>query len=173
MASSSTPASGSSVQPPWWREWLKPIVVVAVISLLVGALTLVTNIGVATLQSLKADIRAGNAQLTEEVKDVRREVKDLREEVKASEARLREEIKASEARQRQDLKEVRAELKADNKALREELKADNQALREELKADNQELRTELKADNRAVGERLDRVFEGLLADKSEQATLRK
>ena len=119
------PAPASSVQSSWWREWLKPIVVVAVISVLVGSVTLVANVGAAAFQSLKADIRDGNAQLHEEIRasnaQLREEIRGVREELKASEARLREEIKASEARQRQDLREVRTELKVDNQVLAKRL----------------------------------------------------
>ena len=137
------PASAPSVPLFWWREWLKPIVVVAVISVLIGSVTLVANVWAAAFQSLKADIRDGNAQLHEEIRasnaqlreeirisnaqlheeirGVREEIRDVREEIKASEARLREEVKASEARQRQDLREVRAELKVDNQVLAERL----------------------------------------------------
>ena len=79
---------------------MKPIVVVAVISVLAGATTLVANVGMTAFQSLKADIRDGNTQLIEEIR--------------ASSTDLREEIKASEDRQREDLQEVKAELKADN-----------------------------------------------------------
>ena len=102
------PTVAPPVQVPWWREWLKPIAVVAVISVLVEATTLVANVGMTAFQSLKADIRDGNTQLIEE-------------------------IRASEDRQREDLREVKAELKADNQAL---------------------------------GERLDRVVESLLAARS-------
>ena len=49
------PTVAPPVQVPWWREWLKPIVVVAVISVLVGATTLVANVGMTASRSLKAD----------------------------------------------------------------------------------------------------------------------
>ncbi len=133
---------GSPLQEPWWWEWLKPVVVVAVISALVGVATLVTNLWMGSFQSLRADIRDGNAHLTEE-------------------------IRASETRQREALRETKAELKADNQALAKRL----DETKTELKADSQALRAELKADNQALAERLDETKTELKADNQALRTL--
>ena len=118
------PQTVPSVQPPWWRDWVKPVVVVAVISVLVGGLTLLTNLGMAAFQTLRADIREVKTEIRDvrtEIKDVRTEIKDVRTEIKDVRTELREEIKASEARQRQELRETKAELKVDNQAVVERL----------------------------------------------------
>ena len=73
--------SDGSGQGAWWREWLKPVVVVAVVSLLVGGITLVTNVWMGSFESLRADIRDGNARLVEEIR--------------ATDTRLSEEIRAN------------------------------------------------------------------------------
>ena len=182
---SSTPTSGSSVQPSWWREWLKPIVVVAVISVLVSGVALLANLGVAALQSLKADIRDGNIRLSEEIRassaELREEFRasniEIREEFRVSNDQLREEFRASNAEIREEFRasnaEIREEFRASNDQLREEFRASNAELREEFRASEarqeqalKDLSSELKADNQALGERLDRVLEGLLTTKS-------
>lgn len=71
-------------------------------------------------------------------------------ETKASEARLKEEIKASEARLKEEFKASEARL---NKRI------------DELKADMNQQISELRADNRALGEKMDRVLDALLAVK--------
>ena len=167
--------AGPSLLSPWWREWGRPVVVVAVISVFVAALTLVTSLGMAAFQTLRTDIR--------EMKTDIREVKtDIRIDINASEDRLREEIKASEARQRQEIQEVREEIRASEarqqqeiQGAREEINASEARLREEIKAsevrqrqDLRETKAELKADNQVVTERLDRMFERLPAPPSDQ-----
>lgn len=71
-------------------------------------------------------------------------------ETKASETRLKEEIKASEARLKEEIKASEARL---NKRI------------DELKADMNQQISELRADNRALGEKMDRVLDALLAVK--------
>ena len=145
--------AGPSLPSPWWREWGRPVVVVAVISVFVAALTLVTSLGMAAFQTLRTDIREMKADI--------REVKtDIRIDIKASEARqrqeiqeVREEIKASEARQREEIQGVREEIKASEARQRQDLR---------------ETKAELKADNQVVTERLDRMFERLPAPPSDQ-----
>ena len=140
------PTSAPSVQSSWWREWLKPIVVVAVISVLIGSVTLVANVGAAAFQSLKADIRDGNAQ--------------LHEEIRASNAQLREEIRISNTQLREEIRGVREEIRE----VREELKASEARQRQDLR----EVRAELKVDNQVLAERLDRVLESSMAARPEQ-----
>ena len=83
---------------------------VAVVSVLVGMLTLVASLGMAAFQTLRADIR----EIKTDIREVKAEVQDVDD-------RLSAEIKASEARQRQDLREAKAELKAELKAVTERL----------------------------------------------------
>ena len=71
-------------------------------------------------------------------------------ETKASETRLKEEIRASEARL--------------NKRM-DDLKADVNQCIDDLKADMNQQIGELRADNRALGEKMDRVLDALLAVK--------
>ena len=170
--------AGPSLPSPWWREWGRPVVVVAVISVFVAALTLVTSLGMAAFQTLRTDIREMKADIREVKTDIREVKTDIRIDIKASEARqrqeiqeVREEIKASEARQRQEIQGVREEIKASEARQREEI----QGVREEIKAsearqrqDLRETKAELKADNQVVTERLDRMFERLPAPPSDQ-----
>ncbi|KKZ10384.1 MAG: hypothetical protein TH68_10995 [Candidatus Synechococcus spongiarum 142] len=72
----------------------------------------------------------------------------LKEEIKANEARLKEEIKASEARLNQRIDEIKTDM--------------NQKINE-LKADMNQQIGELRADNRALGEKMDRMLDALLA----------
>ena len=127
--------SDGSGQGAWWREWLKPVVVMAVVSLLVGGITLVTNVWMGSFESLRADIRDGNARLVEEIKasedranqrieEVKEQIRAtdarLGEEIRASEVRVRDELKASETRQAQRTDQLRTDVKAlgtDNRPL--------------------------------------------------------
>ncbi len=132
---------GGHRQGSWWREWLKPIVAVVVASLLVGSVTLVANVWMGSFASLRADIRDGNARLSEQItvsnaqlreeiratdtrptEQINQRIDEVKEEVRASEARVRDELKASEARQAQRTDGIRADVKAlrtDNRALGE------------------------------------------------------
>ncbi len=79
---------------------MKPIVVVAMVSFLVGGGTLVANVWTGSFESLRADTRDGNARLAEEINQ---RIGEVKEEVEAGEARVRDEmLKASEARQAQE-----------------------------------------------------------------------
>ena len=131
---------GGHRQGSWWREWLKPIVAV-VVSLLVGGVILVANVWMGSFESLRADIRDGNARLSEQIKvsnaqlheeiratdtrlteQINQRIDEVKEEVGTSEARTRDELKASEARQAQRIDGIRADVKAlgtDNRALGE------------------------------------------------------
>ncbi len=131
---------GGHRQGSWWREWLKPIVTV-VVSLLVGGVILVANVWMGSFESLRADIRDGNARLSEQIKvsnaqlheeiratdtrlteQINQRIDEVKEEVGTSEARTRDELKASEARQAQRIDGIRADVKAlgtDNRALGE------------------------------------------------------
>ncbi len=131
---------GGHKQGSWWREWLKPIVAV-VVSLLVGGVILVANVWMGSFESLRADIRDGNARLSEQIKvgnaqlheeiratdtrlteQINQRIDEVKEEVRTSEARTRDELKASEARQAQRIDGIRADVKAlrtDNRALGE------------------------------------------------------
>ncbi len=89
---------------------MKPIVVVAMVSFLVGGMTLVANVWMGSFESLRADTRDGNARLAEEIKatdvrlseEINQRIGEVKEEVKAGEARVRDELKASKARQAQE-----------------------------------------------------------------------
>ena len=131
---------GGHKQGSWWREWLKPIVAV-VVSLLVGGVILVANVWMGSFESLRADIRDGNARLSEQIKvgnaqlheeiratdtrlteQINQRIDEVKEEVRTSEVRTRDELKASEARQAQRIDGIRADVKAlrtDNRALGE------------------------------------------------------
>lgn len=71
-------------------------------------------------------------------------------ETKASEGRLKEEVKASEAGLKEEIKASEARL---NKRI------------DELRADMNQQIAELRADNRALGEKMDRLLDALLAVK--------
>ena len=74
------------------------------------------------------------------------------------------ETKACEARLNQRIDELRADMKDNMKELRADMKDNMDDMKDnmkELRADMKELR----ADNRALGEKLDRVLEALLAVK--------
>ena len=73
--------------------------VVAVVSFLVGGMTLVANVWMGSFESLRADTKATDVRLSEEINQPIGEVK---EEIKAGEARVRDELKTSEARQAQE-----------------------------------------------------------------------
>ncbi|MCY3538067.1 MAG: hypothetical protein F4226_05845 [Synechococcus sp. SB0678_bin_12] len=75
----------------------------------------------------------------------------LKSEIKDSETRLREEMKASEDR-------LREEMKANEVRLREEMKAGEARQREAL--------LEVKGELKALGDKLDRVVESVLASRS-------
>ena len=141
--------SDGSGQGAWWREWLKPVVVVAVVSLLVGGITLVTNVWVGSFESLRADIKDGNARLVEEIR--------------ATDTRLSEEIKASEDRANQRIEEAKEQIRATDARLGEEIRSSEVRVRDELKASEtrqaqrtDQLRTDVKAlgtDNRPLGKK--------------------
>ena len=71
-------------------------------------------------------------------------IDELRSDMNEGFAQFREELKAGEARQQADMKELRSDMQAGEARQREDM-------------------AQLKADNRALGEKLDRLVEGMFA----------
>ena len=181
-----------SVLVSWRRRWLEPVVVATIVIALVSTLIMGW---MTMFQSLKEDIHSSEARLMEAVKlaeirndtrihEVKMELKEaivdfkaenvlLKAELKADNESLRKEFKAENASLRAEFKaELRAALEANNEVLRKEFKAESASLRAEFKEDIADLReeikgdlAELKEDVRAMGDKLDRVLETLLAAK--------
>ena len=137
---------------PWWRQWFGPGVAATIISALVIA---PVTVGVTGFNSLKDDIRDLKLDITASEIRVREDMKAFRAEIKVDLAGLRTEVKG-------DMKDFRTEVKADLASLRTEVKGDMKDFRMEVKADLADLR----ADNRVLNDKLDRVLEVVLADKS-------
>ena len=78
----------------------------------------------------------------------------LKSEIKDSETRLREEMKASEARQREETVRLREEMKAGEARQREALSE----VKGEIKA--------FKEDLKSLGDKLDRVIDGLQTSRT-------
>ena len=186
---SSTPASSpkeqspakaapSAVQTPspllWWRQrWLEPIVVATVIISLVTALA--TGV-VAEFQSVKGEIQASEARVTERIQatEMRIQASEARVteriqatemRIQASEARVTERIQATEMR----IQATEARIQASETRLIEALQASEARqnkriddLGAEMRQDGEAFKTEIKAMN----DKLDRLLETLLAAKS-------
>ena len=135
------PAGGE----PWWRPWLGPAVAATIISTLLIALVMV---GVTAFNSLKGDVR------------------DLSLDIRTSETRLREDVKEFRLESKADLENLRTEIKGDMKEFRAEIKRDMADLKAETREDMKEFRAEVKADNRVLNDKLDRLLEIVLMDKS-------
>ena len=166
-----------SGQGVWWREWLKSVVVVAVVSLLVGGITLVTNVWMGSFESLRADIRDGNARLVEEIRatdtrlseEISQRIGEVKEEIKASNAQLREEIN-------QRIGEVKEEVRATDTRLSEEIKASEdrvnqriEEVKEQIRATDTRLGEEIRASEARVNQRIEEVKEEVGASEARQA----
>ena len=127
--------------PPGLEQWLPSGLVTAVLAI------------------LWYEIRAGEARQT-------KRIDELREDMKEGFSQFREELKVGEARHQADMKELRSDMNEGFAQFRAAMQASEARQREDMKefrSDMQAGMVQLKADNRALGEKLDRLVEGMFA----------